>query len=445
MVNLMNKKYISAMIILLSFLLASCSIQDSSPSKTADTSNPSSVMVSEATSDEKKDNSEPDSDKKDSDITSNPNSEEKEEDKETETVAINKDSQIYVRRDTDGTDNGFNTLIEMMNQNDEPFYQTSDTPNGIVARNDIILLFYNGQWNGRGGTNTDLINSVVEAIAAHPDGFDGEIIIADSGQGDGDLDHAQANSANRDQSVLDVVNKQKHLGVRVSGYLWDDIMDIEVSEFDEGDDKDGYVVEPGISESTKLVISYPKFTTEYGTKISVKNGVWNGENYDSDIVKLINMPILKSHWLYRATACVKNYMGMPSQNLSSKAGGDPHNSVALGSMGEMMARSRMPSLNILDMIYIGARGGPWLTYDEASDYFAIAASTDPFALDYWAVKNVLMPEAKKVGNSNAEAMNPDSNVPGSFGHWMSLALGEIQKAGYENFVFGDDSVAVHEK
>lgn len=368
-----------------------------------------------------------------------------EEDINTVNDTSKEGSLIYVRRNTDGTDDGFNSLIEMMEENGEPFYRTEEVPNGIIDNNDIVLLFYNGQWNGRGGTNTDLINAVVEAIAAHPDGFDGEIIIADSGQGDGDLDHAQANSANRDQSVLDVVNKQKDLGVKVSGYLWDDIMDVEVSEFEQGDDNDGYVIEPGVSESTGIVISYPKFTTEYGTKISVKNGIWNNESYDSDVVKLINMPILKSHWLYRATACVKNYMGMPSQNLSSKAGGDPHNSVALGSMGEMMARSRMPSLNILDMIYIGARGGPWLTYDEASDYFAIAASTDPFALDYWAVKNVLMPEALAVGNSNSTSMDPDSTIPGSFGHWMKLALGESQKAGYEDFIFGSESVVVHER
>ena len=354
-------------------------------------------------------------------------------------------SQIYVQRDTDGTDDVVESLIKMMESNGEPFYQTSDMPNGIINSNDIVLLFYNGQWNERGGTNTDLINAVVEAIAAHPDGFDGEIIIADSGQGDGSLDHVWANSANRDQSVLDVINKQKKLGVRVTGYLWDDIMDIKVSEFDKGDDNDGYVIEPGVSESTKIVISYPKFTTEYGTKISIKNGVWDGEGYDSDIVKLINMPVLKYHWLYRGTACVKNYMGMPSQNLSSKAGGNPHHSVALGSMGEMMAKSRMPSLNILDMIYIGARGGPWLTYDEASDYFAVAASTDPFALDYWAVKNVLLPEAQKVGNSNVESIDPDSTVPGSFGHWMNLSLNEIKKAGYEHFVFGEESVVVHEK
>ncbi len=353
-------------------------------------------------------------------------------------------SQIFVRRDTNGADGGFMALVESMEAGGEPFYMTAEAPNGLIGKSDVVLLFYNGQWDGRGGTNTDLINAVVEAVAAHPDGFGGEIVIADNGQGDGSLDHARPNSANRDQSVQDVVDKQKALGVRVTGYLWDDIMDSVVAEYDEGDDSDGYVLEPGVSEETKLAFSYPKFTTDYGTKLSVKMGVWDGAEYDNERLKLINMPVLKSHGTYRATAAVKNYMGMGSQSLSARAGGSQHNSVALGGMGEMMAKSRVPVLNILDMIYIGSRGGPWVTYDEASEYMAIAASTDPFALDYWAVKNVLMPEAERAGNRNIEAMDPDSSVPGSFGYWMNLSLDEIEKAGYTGFVFGAESVAVHE-
>jgi len=354
-------------------------------------------------------------------------------------------SQIYVRKDTDGTDDGLASVLAMMEENGEPFYQTADSLAGLIANDDVVILFYNGQWDERGGTNTDLINAIVEAIATHPDGFNGEIVIADSGQGDGALDHAKANSANRDQSIMDVVNKQKELGVKVTGYLWDDIMNIEVSEFTQGDDNDGYVIDPEVSQETQIVISYPKFTTEYGTQISIREGIWDGTNYDSDTLKLINIPVLKSHWLYRGTACVKNYMGMPSQNLSKKAGGDPHLSVALGSMGEMMAKSRMSVLNILDMIYIGAYGGPWLTYEEASDNFMIAASTDPFALDYWAVKNILMPKAEEVGNSNWQAMDPDGDTPGTFGHWMSLSLEEIQKYGYNDFVFGSEGVVIHER
>jgi hypothetical protein len=354
-------------------------------------------------------------------------------------------AQIYVRRNTDGTDAGFQALVDLMGEHGEPFYATDTAPNGIVGSADVIVLFFNCQWSERGGTNTDVINAVVEAIAKHPAGFTGEIIIADNGQGRGSLDHSRPNSKNRDQSVLDVVNKHKAAGLRITGYVWDTIARTEVAEYSSGDETDGYVVEPGVSSSTKLAVSYPKFTTDYGTKISVKNGVWNGASYNSAALKIIGMPVLKAHSTYRATAAIKKYMGMPSQNLSSRAGGSPHTSVGLGGMGEMMARSRMPVLNILDMTYIGTRGGPGVGYAEASEYFAIAVSSDPFALDYWAVKNVLIPEAKAAGNRNTESMNPDSAEPGSFGYWMNRSLAEVKKAGYNGFIFGADNVVVFEK
>ena len=354
-------------------------------------------------------------------------------------------SQVFVQKDTDGTDDGVSKLISMMSDNGEYLYKTNDNPDGMIASDDVVMLFFNVQWSGRGGTNTDLISSVIDALMNHPDGFNGEIIVADSGQGDGTLDHAQPNSANKDQSTLDVINAQKAKGVRVTGYLLDDIMNDKVDEYIDGDDADGYVLEDGISESTKLAFSYPKFTTDYGTRVSIKMGLWDGSTYDSERLKIINMPVLKSHGTYKATGAVKNYMGMPSQPISNAAGGSPHNSVALGGMGEMLVKSRMPVLNIVDMIYVGTHSGPWVTYNQATECRMIAASIDPFAVDYWAVTNVLIPEADAVGNTNVPAMDPDSDVPGTFGYWMKLSLEEVIKAGYTEFTMNPDSIVVHEQ
>ncbi len=349
-------------------------------------------------------------------------------------------SQVFLRRDTDGTDGGFAGLISLMTANGEPFYKTAEAPHGLIGGDDVALLFYNCQWSERGGTNTDLIKSVALAVAGHPEGFSGEIIVADNGQGDGSLDHRNANSLDRDQSVLDVVNELKASGIKISGYLWDDIMNISVGEFSDGDENDGYVVAGTVSESARLAVSYAKFTTEYGTKVSFKNGIWDGSGYDSEALKVINMPVLKSHATYMCTAAVKNYMGAPSLNLSAAAGGSPHNSVGLGGMGEMMAKTRRPVLNVLDMIHIGSRSGPRVSYNDATERNMIAASTDPFALDYWAVKNVLLPAAEEVGNRNLSRMSPDSTEPGSFGYWMNLSLGELQKAGFDDFVFAKDKI-----
>ena len=357
-------------------------------------------------------------------------------------MSVGASAQVFVIRNTNGADDGLSRLLARMEEQGVPFYKTEQSPEGLISGADTVLLFYNCQWDRHGGTNTDLLKAVSQMIAAHPDGFAGEIIIADSGQGDGSLDHRNANSMDRTQSVQDVVDALKDEGVRITGYLWDNIMDIQVAEYREGDETDGYVVMDGIYEDTKLVVSYPKFTTDYGTHISLREGIWNGAAYDNESLKLINMPILKVHWLYLATGAVKNYMGAPSLSLSQKAGGDPHNSVGLGGMGDQMAQTRLPTLNIMDMIHISPLRGPWVSYEDSVAYGAIAASTDPFALDYWAVKNVLMPEARKMNNPHLANMDPDAVTPGSFGYWMRLSLEALRKAGVEAYTFGEENITV---
>ena len=186
----------------------------------------------------------------------------------------------------------------------------------------------------------------------------------------------------------------------------------------------GFVVEDGVLD-TGAQISYPKFTTRYGTRISFQRGIWNeasGE-YESDKLKVINMPVLKSHSIYHVTGAVKNYMGVVANRLT---GFRPHNSVGSGGMGSVMAGTRMPALNIMDMIWVGANRGPGSTYDSAAEVKAIAASIDPVALDYWATKNILLPE---LTGANAESSNPDSNLEGSFGHWLKLSAAEIERKG----------------
>ena len=190
---------------------------------------------------------------------------------------------------------------------------------------------------------------------------------------------------------------------------------------------DGFVVED-FMQPTGFEISYPKFTTEFGTMVSFKEGVWNASarTYDSEVLKVINMPVLKSHGLFQVTAAVKNYMGVPSDRLTSRR---PHNSVGRGGMGTLMVKTRVPVLNILDMIWIGPDQGPRNTYAMATQINKIAASTDSVALDYWAAKNILMPEAARLPGGRAASMNPDGTEPGTFGHWLRLSMNELHSAG----------------
>ena len=342
-------------------------------------------------------------------------------------------STIFVEN-SDGTDDGVIRLIESMQGQGLYFYQTETTPFGLIASDDVLILKINCQWAERGGTNTDLIRSVIKAITEHPESFRGEIIVADNGQAQfgsdrrgGSLNWTNANSADRRQSVMDVVRIFQAAGFRVTGVLWDDFTAVRVGEFSAGDTRNGFVVE-NTRRSTGLEISYPKFTTEFGTHVSFKEGIWNAntQTYASEKLKVINMPVLKSHGSYQVTAAVKNYMGTPSDRLTNRRA---HNSIGAGGMGTQMAYTRMPVLNILDMIWVGVDRGPSSSYSTAKQINKIAASIDPVAMDYWASKYILMPEAMQLPGNRGPSMNPDGTQPGTFGHWLRLSMNELHNAG----------------
>ena len=348
--------------------------------------------------------------------------------------AQEKAATIFVEK-SDGTDDGVTRLIRSMQNHGLDFYQTASSPRGLIASDDVVLLKINSQWAECGGTNTDLIHSVIQALGNHPGGFTGEIIVADNGQAQfgsarsgGSLEWPNANAADRTQSAMHVVRRFQEAGLHVTGVLWDEFTSNRVQEFSAGDNQNGFVVEDAV-RSTGLEVSYPKFTTEYGTHVSFKEGVWdeNTQQYDSGKFKVINMPVLKSHGQYQVTGAVKSYMGVPSDKLTNRRS---HNSIGLGGMGTLMAGTRAPVLNIIDMIWITPEGGPRSTYSTAVQVNNIAASTDPVALDYWASKYVLMPEAaKRPGGGRSASMNPDGTDPGTFGHWLRLSMDELGKAG----------------
>jgi Domain of unknown function (DUF362) len=348
-------------------------------------------------------------------------------------------SDIFVVNGTSGNDDGIRELIGLMNANGLPFYAQNNSP-GIIGRDDVVIIKVNSQWDERGGTNTDLVKALILAILDHPQGFSGEVVIADNGQAQygstgrgGSLNYAKNNAENTSQSMQKVADSFS--GHRVSAYLWDAITSKRVKEYAQGDLQDGYVVDGAPSPQTGIVVTYPKFKTKFKTDISFKMGIWNPDNgtYDSKRLKVINVPVLKSHGGYGVTASVKHYMGVVSDKLSREEGGRAHSSVGSGGMGTEMAQTRFPALNILDAIWVNANpgSGPSTSYSEATKTSAIAASTDPIAIDYWAAKNILMPAAQAQGYNDLSSMDPDYISPGSFGDWLRLSRDEIRKAGYQ--------------
>ncbi|MCL2857259.1 MAG: DUF362 domain-containing protein [Oscillospiraceae bacterium] len=343
-------------------------------------------------------------------------------------------SLIFVEQTT-GVDDGVERLVHSMEQGGQPFYRTQASPHGLFGSDDVVLLKINAQWDERGGTNTDLIRGVAQAILDHPEGFTGEVVIADNGQAQfgsartgGSLNWTNNNAEDPAQSVMSVAGDFQSQGYQVTGVLWDTFTRVRVGEFNEGDYTDGFVVEDYV-HSTGLEISYPKFTTEFGTQISFREGIWDStsSSYDSERLRIINMPVLKHHGWFQVTGAVKNYMGTPSDMLT---GGRAHLSTGTGGMGTQMAHTRMPALNIMDMIWIGTERGPSNPNYRATRTDLIAASTDAVALDYWTTRYVLIPAAEQRLGSRPTQMNPAGDYPGTFGHWLRLSKYEILAAGY---------------
>ena len=329
-------------------------------------------------------------------------------------------------------------LINLMSSHDLFFYKssavgTNQGPDGLIANNDVVLLKFNSQWSQRGGTNTDVLKELIQAIIDHPDGFEGEVVVADNGQGRGSMNYASSNAENQSQSTQDVVNMFSSI-YHVSTYDWQNIRDNRVNEYSKGDLTDGYLLYDAADPETGIYTSYPKFETEFGTKISFKHGIWNGIGYEKRL-KVINMPVLKSHSIYGVTAALKNYMGVQAEGLANG-----HSTVGTGSMGTLMVECGLPTLNIIDAIWVNANPypssstGPGTSYDEATRVNMLMAGIDPVALDYWAAKHVLFQTASLIGYDDTHTLDPDnterSGLREAFGVWLNLTREEIMRSGY---------------
>jgi len=249
----------------------------------------------------------------------------------------------------------------------------------------------------------------------------------------GSFSYSKNNAENISQSVQNVVDFFSS-SYHISTYLWDAITTRRVAEYSEGDEEDGYVVDTIPNPRTGVMMSYPKFKTKFGTFISFKQGIWalRAKAYDSSKLKVINMPVLKSHSGYGVTGCTKHYMGVCSDQLTAKLGVSTHSTVGTGGMGTEMVGTRLPTLNIIDAIWINANPGkgPGTPYDVAVRTNVIAGSTDPIALDYWAAKHILLQASRNKGYNNTTSMDPDNLAQHSFGQWLRLSMNEINRAGY---------------
>jgi hypothetical protein len=333
---------------------------------------------------------------------------------------------------------GLDDLIEMMGGQGLKFYDSSIPsltagPDGIIASDDVVVIKINYQWSERGGSNTDLLRGLIRRIVDHPDSFTGEVVVCENAQfnSTGNFDRPYNNAQDHSLSPHDVVVGFQAQGYKVSHYDWTLIRYDSVNEYNMLDMNDGYVVSAydGALHGRK---SYPKFRSDNGTFISMKNGIWKNRTYDREHLKFINLPVLKSHHAtYGVTAAVKHYMGLVTGYLSTNS----HSAIHYGMMGAVMGDIQLADLNILDAIWINANpySGPGTSYSGATRLDELLASTDPVALDRWATKNVLIPAFLDNGYTPPwpyPSADPD-DASSEFRQYLDNSMNYILAAGYE--------------
>jgi hypothetical protein len=290
---------------------------------------------------------------------------------------------------------GMDALLDLMAANDLSFYKRKDSTKqseayGLIAADDIVLIKVNAQWKYRGCTNSDLVRGLIQRILDHPDGFSGEVVIIENGQGRGSLNCDTSSAYADSRGVHANANDESHTflylvgevfkGKPVSAYLFDPIR----NNFIAADDhfNDGY---------RRLEnVSYPCFTTQRGTRVELREGVWNGSAYQQNL-KLINVPVLKHHDRggSEITAALKHFYGLVS--MSDGQSNARHYSGLGETCGKMVVSIRPPVLNIIDAIWVSHKALEGYPEQDTFRANQILASQDPVALDFWAAKNVLYP------------------------------------------------------
>jgi hypothetical protein len=319
---------------------------------------------------------------------------------------------------------GLDSLLYLMGDKNLKFYRTSaghpfGGPSGLIAARDVVLIKVNAQWKYRGCTNSDLIRGLIQRILDHPDGFQGEVVIVENGQGRGSLRCDTGSGYGGDTSVHANANDESHHFLylvntvfndpRVSAYLLDPIRGTFIGENDHS--QDGYRKFENVS--------YPCFTSAGGNRVELGKGVWRSGAHRGNL-KLINMPVLKHHDTggSEITASLKHMYGLVS--MSDGQSGIRHYDRLGETCGLMMASVVKPVLNIVD--------ATWVSYSSLTGYPAgttfranqLLASQDPVALDYWAAKYILYPI-----DSNSRH-HPDFS---GIDYWLSQAMTTINSRG----------------
>ena len=300
----------------------------------------------------------------------------------------------------------------------------------LFGDEDVVVLKPNLQWYNQGATNIAAMDRLVTSIMDRPGGFRGEIVLAEN-------IHRGARPWERAGWAVPFVRNADLPGVRNYGELAAGLKKrygerfsvchlIDVASggtrvFSPADGP-GYVIcdgtggvpllslDNGVAREKRreVVMSYPILRTDRGTLIDYRLGVWEKGSYTGQAVKLVNCAALNHHSVYCGlTSAVKNYLGV-----SDLSGGpDPATGVPVAGryfnfhsfpfdgdakgpvpgmlgaeVGHFLKTVRRPTLNITTAEYCGLVDRLGLPVARTR---AVAASTDPVALDFHTAKYIL--------------------------------------------------------
>jgi hypothetical protein len=308
---------------------------------------------------------------------------------------------------------GVDALLDLLSENGVRLFQTGSAhpwgnPGGIIAAGDVVLIKVNCQWKCRGTTNTDVLRGLIHRILQHPDGFRGEVVVVENGQGQGSFDGRPlawgsylpwpdihkgvfVNAEEETLLTVEYLVNEVFRGQPVSCYLLDPIRARFITE--ENHSEDGY--------RRVADVSYPCFTTAGGNRVELRDGIWSGSRHHANL-KLINLPVLKTHAGTGITASLKHMYGVLSMADGHMA---IRHYVDSGTQcGKMFSLVRAPDLNILDCIWVSHESLAGYPTDATRRTDTLLAGIDPVAPDHHACKQVLRPQ----GGNQAPMHDPDS-------------------------------------
>ena len=122
---------------------------------------------------------------------------------------------------------GVDSLLQVMGRQGLKWYRSQQEtdlagPAGLINPADVVLIKVNAQWKYRGCTNSDLVRGLIQRILDHPDGFEGEVVIFENGQGRGSLNCDTEGSGYPDAGVHANANDESHSFLYLVGTVFND-------------------------------------------------------------------------------------------------------------------------------------------------------------------------------------------------------------------------------